>query len=234
MEVISVFKLMKLELKKFPMKGYIRGAGIAMTVVLLFMVLLFWTTVLEGEEVIDTQADVVGMVTIIVNDVFLIMTAVMFANYIIGEYSSGTINILFTYPISRKKLIWSKIFLVCGYMTIVMIVANIFVMGALALINQYTITVPVMYDLQFLMLTAVKIVTNAVAFSLIGTLCLYFGMMKKSKVATIVSSVIIVSILGSTSNGFSLSSIIFIPLTVALIGISLIFFTFRKIEEVDV
>lgn len=229
-----MLKLMKMELKKFPVSGYTRGALIAMAAILLFMILLFWTSILEGENILYTQVDCVDMVNILVNDVFLIFAAVMFSNYVIGEYSSGTINILFTYPISRKKIIWSKILLVCSFMVITMIVANVFILTSMHIINNYTNTIPVTTDAGLLSTTALKIITNSIAFSLISTLCLYFGMLKKSKVATIVSSVIIVSIVGSTSNGFSLSSIIFIPLTIAFVGVSLIFFTFRKIEVLDV
>lgn len=229
-----MLKLMKMELKKFPISGYTRGASIAMLAILLFMVLMFWTTVLEGEAILDTQVDCVDMVNILVNDVFLIFAAVMFSKYVIGEYSSRSINILFTYPISRKKLIWSKILLVCSFMVIIMILANVFVLTSMYVINTFTNTIPVTIDAAFLSATTLKIITNSIAFSLISTLCLYFGMRKKSKVATIVSSVILVSIIGSTTNGFSLSSIIFIPLAIALVGVLLVFFTFRKIEEMDV
>lgn len=229
-----MLKLMKMELKKFPISGYIRGALIAMTVILIFMVLLFWTSVLEGERIVYTQLECVDMVSVLVNDVFLIFAAVMFSNYVIGEYSSGTINILFTYPISRRKIIWSKILLVCSFMIMTMILANLFVLTSMYLINSHTATLPVVLDGAFILAALTKIIMNSVAFSLIGTLCLYFGMRKKSKVAAIVASIIIVAVVGSSTNGFSLSSIVFVPLTLALVGVTLTIFTFRRIEEIDV
>ncbi len=61
-----------------------------------------------------------------------------------------------------------------------------------------------------------------------------FGMRKKSVSATIVASVLVATLLSSNTNGFSLSSIIAIPLSFAVIGVIIAYLSIRNIEHTDI
>lgn len=58
-------------------------------------------------------------------------------------------------------------------------------------------------------------------------------MKKYSTSTTIISSILIVMLVSSINGGFSLNDIIVIPLSLAVIGISVAYFAVRNIENVD-
>jgi len=231
--VKSVFKLILLENKKFRTSKYIKGVIIANIALFSLIMLVCYTEDPEGIFQLTSQ-NIVEMINVLVNDVFLIFSASMLARYIIGEYSNKTINIMFTYPIQRKKIIYAKLLLVCLFITITIFLSNIFIMGSFYLVNLFTQVFVLEITLGYIILVLLKSLLYAVAYSLISCISLLFGMMKKSQISTIVSSVIIVSIIGSSNNGFSLSSILAIPIILASIGFAIIVYTFRNIERVDI
>lgn len=63
---------------------------------------------------------------------------------------------------------------------------------------------------------------------------LYFGMRKQSVPATIVTSCILTTLIGQQSDEFPLASIIYIPISLALVGIAIAFWSIRKIDQEDV
>ncbi|MDI3410257.1 ABC transporter permease subunit [Bacillus sonorensis] len=46
-----------------------------------------------------------------VRSVFIVFAGVLIAKLIIGEYKNRTITVMFTYPVSRKKLMAAKLLL---------------------------------------------------------------------------------------------------------------------------
>lgn len=63
---------------------------------------------------------------------------------------------------------------------------------------------------------------------------IFFGMRKYSVPATIISSVIIVMVMSSTTSEFSLSSIMYIPLSLAAAGFVFAYLAVRKVDKTDV
>lgn len=225
---------MKLEMKKYNLKGFIIGAFITMIAMFLMVLLIIATTIAEGVQPFENVYELIELINTLINDAYLIFAAVMLSKFVIGEYSEHTVNILFTYPIKRKKLIYAKIILVSIFMIITMITANVLSLAGYYLINLKYEIYPVMLKAELIKYALLKIVVYALAFTAISSLSLYIGMIKKSQAATIISSVIVVSVIGSSSNGFSLSAIIIIPLTVGLIGLLMTYMTFRNIEHKDI
>lgn len=229
-----MLKLMRLEMKKLKLRGFALGAFFTTVGMLGFLILLIFTSSSDGDPILGAPREAVDLIITLVNDAFLIFSAVMLSKFVIGEYSTGTINILFTYPIDRRKLIGAKLLTVGSFMVSAMVIANLFILAVIYVIDKQADIVGFTYDPVFLVFVITKVVIYAFAFTGISTLCLYFGMIKKSQAATIVSSVIIVSVVGSSSNGYSLSSYVIIPVIIASVGILMSYLTFRKIERVDV
>ncbi|WP_339279078.1 hypothetical protein NYE40_23810 [Paenibacillus sp. FSL W8-1187] len=82
---------------------------------------------------------------------------------------------------------------------------------------------------------ATALLMNAVAASFMDMIPLYFGMRKYSTTTTVASSILIVFIVCSGSpGGFSLNSIIAIPIALFWIGAIIAYASFRNIERQDV
>ncbi|MBP1082656.1 hypothetical protein [Bacillus capparidis] len=62
---------------------------------------------------------------------------------------------------------------------------------------------------------------------------LYFGLRKYSAPATIGSSLLVVLVTSSSSSGFSLANIIYIPLSLAIIALGIVAGAIRKIDRID-
>lgn len=229
-----MLKLMKLEMKKVKMGGYIKGAIIANIVIMAIMALMIFSSKNEGDIEFTRISFVFSMVDSVVKATFIIFASVLIARFIIEEYKSNTITVLFMYPISRKKLIIAKLLIVVLFTFIATVLSNIFIDFVLCITNNF-------YKFTSDKLTSFTIIRsfmtigiNALASSGMGLIPLYFGMKKKSVPATIVSAILIVSIVCSNNGGYSLSNIIAIPIALSIVGVFIAYLSIRNIEHVDV
>lgn len=229
-----MLKLIKLEIRKFKFKGFIQGAVIANLVILALMFLIVLTDKFEASASFTDYASIFPIIGTFSKVTFAIFAAVLIARMIIGEFNNKTIAVLFMYPINRKKLLVAKLAIIVAF-TFVSILLTDLVLGSLfCILNSY-------YSFISDSLTGVKVtnflinsVLDAFAYSGVSLIPLYFGMRKKSVSATIIASIVIVTLLSSNNNGFSLSSIIAIPLSFAAIGVIIAYLAIRNIEHKDI
>lgn len=229
-----MFKLMKLEMKKFKIGGYIKASLIANLVIIGIMIAGIIISKIEGEAILNNYSVAFQMVDSQVKATFIIFASVLLAKLIIEEYKNGTITLLFMYPINRKKLIVAKLIIVIIFTFVAIFLSNIFIDSILIAINSFANLIPNELTKETLSNTIILINTSAVTSAFMSLIPLYFGMRKKSVPTTIISSILIVSVMCSNANGFSLSSIIIIPIMLSLVGGFIAYLSFRNIEHVDV
>ncbi|MOA04964.1 hypothetical protein D3C78_1245370 [compost metagenome] len=138
------------------------------------------------------------------------------------------------YPISRKKLLVSKLLLIVALTFTAIVLSNIFTLAAFLGINH---VLNMVTDTSFTMnysAELIRIVTFAIAAAVTGLVPLYFGLRKYSTSATIVSSLFIVALTSSHNPVISLASIIYIPLGLAVIGLAIAWWSIRNIETTDI
>jgi ABC-type transport system involved in multi-copper enzyme maturation permease subunit len=229
-----VLKLMKLELKKVKMWGYIKRAIIANLVIIAMLAITIFGIKNEENTEFISFTFTFSMVDSLVKATFIIFAAVLLARFIIEEYKSNTITVLFMYPINRKKLITAKLLIVVLFIFISIVLSNIFIDFVLCVTNNFYNFIPDKLTTSLIINNFMTIVINALASAGMGLIPLYFGMRKKSVPATIVSAIIIVSAVCSSSNGHSLSSIIEIPIILSIVGAFIAYLSIRNIEHIDV
>jgi ABC-type transport system involved in multi-copper enzyme maturation permease subunit len=229
-----VLKLMKLEIKKVKMGGYIRGALIANLVIIALLALLIFASRSEGDVEFTSFTFTFSIVDTMVKATFIVFASVLIARFIIEEYKSNTITVLFMYPINRKKLIVAKLLIIVLFTFISMVISNIFIDFILCVINNFYNFIPDKLNSSLVLTNLVNICTNALACTGMGLIPLYFGMRKKSASTTIVSSILIVTIVCSNNGGHSLSNIIAIPISLSIIGVFIAYLSIRNIEHIDV
>lgn len=220
-------------MKKNKIGGYLKGVIIANLVLLGFLMLLV-TLDSKASSQFSEHNFGLTITEFLIRDTFMIFASVLLVKLVIEEYKKKTITVLFLYPINRKKLLIAKLIIVGIFTFCSIIVSNIFVNGLFYLCNMYFNFVPAQLTMEIIMKQAIQIIVYALATVGISFIPLYFGMKKKSVSTTIISSVILTSIIGSYNNGYSLSSIIFIPISLATIGIFITYLSFRNIEHIDV
>ncbi|MDA7026387.1 ABC transporter permease [Bacillus sp. CLL-7-23] len=226
--------LIRIEIKKLKLGGYVRGVIIANLIIIGLLWMIGYSEKAEGTEAFHNIDEAFLVIGTFVRAVFIIFGAVLLSKLVISEFKNKTILVLFTYPVNRKKIMAAKL-LIVGILTFVTIlISNVFIATIFFMLNSFfpvvqgEITADIVYD------QVLKIVIFAFGAAGTSLVPIYFGMRKQSISATIISSVIIVMLISSTNPVFSLSSIIYIPLSLAAVGIVLSYLTVRQIEKKDV
>lgn len=229
-----MFNLMKLEFKKYKIMGNIKGVTIANLIILAFLLMSIFGTKANNEMIFNTWNDTFLFTSMFVRITFSIYAGVLISKLIIGEYKNKTINILFTYPINRKKVMISKLIIVAAFAFIAMIISNIFISSILYLLNTFINFTNEALTIKVLLPNLADIVLYSFIYSLISLIPVYVGMLRKSGSSTIVTSVILISVLNSGNAGHTLSSIIIIPIFFAILGLISCYLFIKNIEKIDV
>lgn len=229
-----MMQLMKLEFRKISIGKYIIASIIiaASTVGLIAMIHLFPD---EGEIGLTKMSEVFEITGLLVRVSFVIISGILLSQVIIKEYEKNTIKILFTYPISRKKIMLSKLVVVMITTLLLCAFTEILCVVGISVISNYISMIPERIMVQDVVgYLAVDGVVDVVTTVGIGLLPLYFGMLKKSVVVTIVASVIVGLFLNGNIGDFNTHSIIIIPIVTCAIGFAVAYMSYHNIENADV
>ncbi|MGE7675619.1 ABC transporter permease [Lysinibacillus sp. NPDC094403] len=229
-----MLNLMRLEMKKYHIGSYIKRAIFANFVILGIMFMLLFITKIEGDLTFDNYQMALGIIDSAVRAVFIIFASALIAKLIIGEFKYKTITVAFMYPINRKKLIASKLAIVVLFTFSAIIISTAFVTAIFCAVSENFQLVSDTLTSSLIIQRIPVVIMNAVAASCIALIPLYFGMRKYSIPATIISSILIVAAVSSNTGNFTLYDIIIIPITLAIIGISVAYLSFRNIEKIDI
>ncbi|PFD38131.1 hypothetical protein CN285_18820 [Bacillus cereus] len=229
-----MLRLMKLEMKKFKLGWYVKGAIIANITILALLILVGFVAQIEGDpEIRDPQA-ILSMASVSVRGTFIIFGGVLIAKLIIDEYKNKTILLMFSYPINRKKMMISKLAITATLTFITVILSNILVVGIFFGIDSYFSILPNPFTVDQLIQEGVNLVPLAIATAGISLIPLYFGMRKHSVPTTIVSSIIVVSIAINNQPMFPIATFLPLQFTFAAIGMAIAYYGIRNIEREDV
>ena len=226
-----MLKLMKLEMRKTKINGYIRAALIANLILIAQMLFIIYTSGHEGEAKPDTISNTFYMVSTLVKAIFIIFSGVMIANIIINEYRNNTISVLFMYPVSRKKLMAAKLLIIAAFTFTAVILSNVFTDFILLIVNNFYHFTADKLTANILINYFISIAGSAAARAGIGLMPLLVGMWKKSISLTIVSSVIIITLICNNKNAVLA---VWIDIILAAAGIIIAYLSIRNIEHVDV
>lgn len=225
--------LLKLEMKKTNLGWYLKGAIIANIVLTTILCLFIYIAQSEGDILISTYEDVNILIGASVRATFIVFASVLIAKLVIEEYKNRTILIMFTYPVSRKKLIASKLILIAVLTLITMMLTNIVVVGLFSIIHSYFPIVPFTITTNQFIGEVINIVPFAIASTGISLIPLYFGMRNHSVPATIGSSLLVVAIACAYNPEISLVSFIPLQLGLAVVGVTIAYLGIRNIENED-
>ncbi|MBJ7946617.1 ABC transporter permease [Bacillus toyonensis] len=228
-----MLRLMKLELKKFKLGWYVKGAVIANITILALMIFVSIVAQVEGDPEIRDPQTILLTASVLVRSTFIVFGGVLIAKLIINEYKNKTILLMFSYPINRKKMMISKLAITATVTFITVIVSNILVVGVFFGIDSYFSILPNSFTIDQLKQEGINLVPLAVATAGISLIPLYFGMRKHSVPTTIVSSIIVVSIAINNQPIFPIATFLPLQFTFAAIGMVIAYFGIKNIERED-
>lgn len=227
-----MLNLMKLEIKKYKLRGYV---GILF--IIIAGLCLFTTIAIYGTKQDHTNSiwPIYRLVNAGILETMAIYSSVLMAKVTIEEYSKRTILIMFTYPINRKKIIVSKLLLVSLYTMISVVIANIFCFAYLLVFDNMTNEIQGSVwnfnSLNFLLYVLIGVIGSGI-FSLLP---FSIGLIRKSIPATIVSSFgvifIMQTIISQTSSiqEYGVATV----LVCLIIVLFTVFISTKKVDSLD-
>ncbi|MDM5190222.1 ABC transporter permease [Bacillus sp. DX4.1] len=229
--------LMKLEMKKFKLGWYVKGAIITNIIIITLFCLINYIEQIEqteGAEMIKSFPDAFILIGGMVRGTFIVFAGVLITKLVIEEYKNKTILIMFSYPVNRKKLIASKLLITALLTFTTILISNIVVAGTVFILNSYVPIIPDSITVNEFMKEVIKMVPFAIAAAGTSLIPLYFGMRKYSVPVTILSSLIVVAIACQSQPQFSVVTFIPLQLGLAAIGVMIAYYGIRNIEKEDI
>ncbi|PGP12616.1 hypothetical protein COA01_32895 [Bacillus cereus] len=229
-----MLQLMKLEMKKSKLGWYVKGAIIAN----ILMVVILFLASYEAQDIGDLDLRNVQilffMVSTMVREIFTVFAGVLIAKLVVEEYKNKTILVMFSYAISRKKIIASKLLIITILTFITVVLSNIFVAGSFFILNSYMLVIPNEITIDELIMEEIKSIPFAIAAAGTSIIPLYFGMRKYSVPTTVISSLIVSMVAYQNSPDFSLGNFLLFQLALAMIGIIIAYYETKNIENKDI
>lgn len=229
-----MIKLIKLEWKKYNNGNGLITAALIMTAILALFIVgtagelhSAETVEIYGKSMIDAAVDIFTHIS------YIIFTGVMLAIFLVGAYEKRTINLMFSYPIKRPKIMLSKVLAVWIFNYIALVISKLLLYVVLLTTKSFThlsaADIP-MGSLTFWL----NLFLSSAAMVSIAFIALPIGLKFRSSKAAIVAAVIIACLTQGNIGSFTLAdSVPFYGFLFLLAAVSVVL-TVYDVETKDV
>ena len=220
-----MLELMKLELRKNNIRTYVIASIIIAIVMLGFIYLFAYAPRLDPNDkdlkLFEGYNNIISLYGVLNMSSYCVLSSIMSSKFIIEEYSGKRPILLFSYPISRRKMLLAKLIVVCLFTILAVISSNFIIFSIFASTELF---LPLLNEAlsATIIFKAIK-TTMLMAFSAasIGLIAVGIGFIQKSVPMTIISAVLLSSLLCNAVANTSSSDIASIILTLMMILIAL-------------
>lgn len=234
-----MFNLIKLELRKIQPKDLGKGIAIADLGILAMITFMCVICKVENDDAFTNTGDFVIFSELLTLATFIIYGSVILAKLTVSEYKNKTIQLLYMYPISRKKLLVAKVIIVYCFVVCAVVITNLVSISYMYVLEAIVDAIPGNINFDILTRVLPTFIVCAFVSGFLALVPLYFGMSKKSTGRMIATSVIVVSL--TTSSMGSMMSIKAYLLRVVILGMIAIAsilltmkYTLDNIDSVDI
>lgn len=233
-----MLKLIKLEWKKNHMKRYSRNALLLASLLGLFLFALAFLGIANDPEtgIPDTVPGLSGIsapIELFTSMSFLVFTSVMLASFIVSAYSNRTMQLMFSYPIKRQKILVSQMLAVWIFSFVALTLTKLLLYGWIlagshfrdsAFLIDFTMTEPGFY-IQLLLKSGVIVTMSFMA--------LFVGLILHSSKAVLVTSFLLILLTQGNIGDFTLRNQVMFPLLLTLLSLVFAGLSVYRVEEKD-
>lgn len=204
-------KLIILEWKKNNTRKYIFSAAImASCLFLLIFGVNFWGMAIDPDTgLVDAPPgynQVSLFIDVLTHMCYTCFCATMLAGYIVSTYKNKRMNLMFSYPISRKKILGSQMLAVWIFNFTSAVLTKLFLYIAIQIQSQYQPSAFVLdFNLKSPAFYLELIVSSAIIIS-ISFVALFIGLVMNSSKATILASIILICLTQGNIGSFTLAN----------------------------
>lgn len=232
-----MLKLIKLEWKKNNIKKYIVGAIIMMTLLALFTYALAFLGIandpdgtLDAASGMDTISAPIELFS---GMAFLIFTSVMLASFIVSAYKEKTMNLMFSYPIKRQKILASEMIAVWSFNFMALLLTKLVIYVLIFIGSKYMKSSFIIdFNINSLSFYIQLILKSAVIVSM-SFIALFVGLSMKSSKATIVTSFLLIFLTQTNVGDFTMANNTILPVILTLISLSFAILSIYNVENKD-
>ncbi len=228
-----MLKLIRLEWKKNNIIKYVRNVFIMVFVLL--SLILATAGELASKEVGTAygKSMLKAGVEMFTNMSFIVFTSTMLASFIVGAYKNKTMNLMFSYPINRKKILLCQMLAVWIFNFTALVLTKILFYAVLATVRGFADMAASGIVLNSGMFYAEIFVNSAVMVS-VSFIALQAGLKMKSSKAAIIAGVIIVILTQGNIGQYTLAdNVPFLMILMFLSAVS-VFLSLYRLETRDV
>jgi hypothetical protein len=232
-----MFKLIKLEWKKNNIRKYIIGTVIMAIFLGAFVfAVAFLGIANDPDGTLDAApgTDVISApIELFTSMAFLIYTSVMLASFIVSAYKNKTMNLMFSYPIKRQKILASQMIAVWSFnfaaltLTKLAIYLCVF-LGTKFMQSSFTIDFSII-SLSFY----IQLILKSVVIVSMSFIALFVGIAMKSSKATIITSFLLIFLTQANVGDFTLAGNVVIPLILTIISFGFVILSVYHTENRD-
>ena len=232
-----MLKLIRLEWKKNNIRKYIRGAIIMAFLLGVFIfALAFLGIANDPDGTLDAApgTDVISApIELFTSMAFLIYTSVMLATFIVSAYKNKTMNLMFSYPIKRQKLLASQMIAVWSFNFIALIVTKLAIylcvfMGARFMQSSFAVDFSIGSQSFYVGLILKSVVIVSMSF-----IALFVGMALKSSKATIITSFLLIFFTQANVGDFTMANNAVFPVILTIISLGFAVLSIYNVESKD-
>ncbi|WP_338751146.1 ABC transporter permease [Bacillus sp. FJAT-52991] len=233
-----MLNLMRLEWKKHQLSRYFKGVACCILGIFTAVGLMAWGSKVESDLMFTDYAGFMSLTNISIRITFIIFSAGILSRLVIDEYKNKTMQLLFTYPLPRKKLMQAKLSIVFGFCFFNIIIATLMINILIFFLNPMIGFFETPVSMGEMIATVPTTLIQAFMVAGISLIPLYFGMRKKSTRTTIVSAILIGVVIngavGDESGQVSLFDFIGVPVAFCLLGLGIGYLSYHKVNKIDV
>ena len=233
-------KLIKLEWEKYEIGKYIRNAAILIVLLVIFNYAMTFLGIANDPDtgVPDMAISNMGVSTnveLLTDITFLIFAAAMHATFIIGAYKNKTMNLMFLYPLNRKKIMAAKMLAVCIFCFAGIVIAKLACYGVsnLGFMMGQKASFPMDYNMLSVSFYIQLLIRSAATIS-ISLLALLSGMIAKSSKVTVISSFLLIILMQGNVGGATLKDNLAVPIVLLAISVLAAILIVQRVEKRDV
>ena len=219
-----MLKLIRLEWKKNHISKYFRNAVILAGCLSLFIFALAYLGIANDPDTGVPDAapgnDIISApIELFTSMSFLIFTSVMLASFIVSAYKNKTMNLMFSYPIKRQKILASQMLAVWIFNFIALVLTKLLIYSCVLAgshfgVSSFTLDFDMSYVSFYVQLLIKSVVIVTMSF-----IALFIGMAMKSSKATIISSFLLIFLTQANVGDFTMKDNMIFPVILTLLSL---------------
>lgn len=231
-------KLIWLEYKKNKTEKYLIKAGLILILLLIFFFAFTYLGIAIIEDTDAVEPEMYGrlseVVTGFVEIVYIVLSASMYASFIIEAYRNKTMNLMFTYPIRRSRILSAKIAAVWVFCLCAQMITRAALFAMLIGAGQFmTPDFLLSFSLTDWHFWSMQLVSSVLCTTM-SLIALWIGVWRRSTRVALAVSGLLVLIKKGNVGGFSVRSVGWVPFAMAGLAVLMTAVYLQNVNRKDV